>query len=303
MIHTLKKWRSQEAMKYRDDIEEFSNIVQKNGLTRRTVRNFQKVIYRCYKDNGRNSLPWRNTEDPYHILVSEIMLQQTQVGRVIRKYEKFITALPDIQTLAKAPLRKILMLWQGLGYNRRAIALKNIAQKVVHEFPDGKLPSSVELLMTLPGVGRSTASAVSAFAFDQPVVFIETNIRRAFIHFFFRDQEGIRDRELLSMVEKTLDAENPREWYYALMDYGAMLKKLPQNPNRRSAHYQKQGSFHGSNRQLRGLILKAILKKPYSSESALMRTLDMAPAKFKAALGQLMDEGFVVGSEKGYTIL
>jgi len=287
---------------HEDDLEEFGKTLRKNMLTQKTIRNFRKIIYRYYKDNGRNNLPWRNTPDPYHILVSEIMLQQTQVERVIPKYKEFIKMIPDMQTLAKTPLRKILILWQGLGYNRRAIALKGIAQKVVTEFPGGTLPSSVEVLMTLPGVGRSTASAVSAFAYGKPVVFVETNIRRVFIHFFFRDEADIRDSALLSLVEKTVDTENPREWYYALMDYGAMLKKLPRNPNRRSAHYQKQTSFHGSNRHLRGLVLKAVLRNPFSTGPEIYGRLGIEPAKFRTVLGELLDEGFIERSGKGYKV-
>ncbi len=287
---------------HEDDLEEFGKTLRKNMLTQKTIRNFRKIIYRYYKDNGRNNLLWRNTPDPYHILVSEIMLQQTQVERVIPKYKEFIKMIPDMQTLAKTPLRKILMLWQGLGYNRRAIALKGIAQKVVTEFPGGTLPSSVDVLMTLPGVGRSTASAVSAFAYGKPVVFVETNIRRVFIHFFFPDRVEVRDRELLPLVEKTIDEENPREWYYALMDYGAMLKKLPRNPNRRSAHYQKQTSFHGSNRQLRGLVLKAVLHNPFSTGPEISGRLGIDLAKFRTVLGELLDEGFIKESGRGYKI-
>jgi A/G-specific adenine glycosylase len=286
-----------------DDSEEFRNLFLKNGLTQKTIRNFQKIIYRYYRGNSRDMLPWRNTKNPYHILVSEIMLQQTQVERVIQKYEQFITAFPDIRALANAPLRKILMLWQGLGYNRRAIALKNAARKIMREFPGGEIHSSVEVLMALPGVGRSTASAVSAFAYGKPVVFAETNIRRVYIHFFFRDHAAVRDKDLLAYVEKTLDVENPRRWYYALMDYGAMLRKLPQNPNRKSTHYRKQTSFHGSNRQLRGLVLRTILQRPSSPESELLGILGVTPAKYRAVLEQLLDEGFVRKSGKGYKIL
>ncbi len=147
------------------------------------IRKFQKTIYRYYGKYGR-TFPWRMTHNPYHILISEIMLQQTQVQRVMGKYEPFINAFPDFSSLARAPLRLILKQWQGLGYNRRAIALKLISRRIMEEF-HGELPSSVETLMTLPGIGRATASAISAFAFHIPSVFIETNIRRVFIHGFF----------------------------------------------------------------------------------------------------------------------
>src|SRR5574337_224310 len=158
----------------------------KKSLLSVEIRKFQKTIYCYYRKYGR-TFPWRITHNPYHILISEIMLQQTQVQRVMGKYEPFINAFPDFSSLARAQLRMIMRQWQGLGYNRRAIALKQIAQRVMEEF-HGELPSSVETLMTFPGIGRATASAISAFAFHIPAVFIETNIRRVFIHVFFHDR-------------------------------------------------------------------------------------------------------------------
>ena len=149
-----------------------------------TIRTFQRLIYRFYREHGR-TFPWRRTRNPYHILVSEIMLQQTQTERVEEKYEQFLTHFPDFPSLAEAPLREILRVWRGLGYNRRAIALKNIASAVITEF-HGNLPSCPEALISLPGIGRATACAICAFAFNKPVVFLETNIRRVFIHHFFQ---------------------------------------------------------------------------------------------------------------------
>ncbi len=249
------------------------------------------MIYRYYREHGRN-LPWRMTHDPYHILVSEIMLQQTQVQRVIGKYEQFIKVFPDFSSLAQTPLRAILKEWQGLGYNRRAIALKQIAQKVMKKFYRS-FPSSVETLMTLPGIGRATASAIAAFVFQEPAVFIETNIRRVFIHSFFHDKTDIRDTEILPLVEKTLDTSNPREWYYALMDYGVMLKQKCENPNRRSAHYQRQSPFQGSNRQVRGMILKVLTQESRVSECVIAQKLQVSPEMLKKNLVQLQKEGFV----------
>ena len=265
-----------------------------------TVRKFQNDIYSYYREYGRD-LPWRVSDDPYHILVSEIMLQQTQVQRVIEKYEQFIRIFPDFPSLAKTPLRKILREWQGMGYNRRTIALKQIAQKVVKEF-NGNLPTSVETLMTFHGVGMATASAIAAFAFHQPTVFIETNIRRVFIHFFFHDMENIKDTQILPLVERTLDSSNPREWYYALMDYGVMLKQKCENPNRRSAHYQKQSPFQGSNRQTRGMILKLLVQASYISEHDIAQKLHMREEKLRYNLTQLVKEGFIKKVKGGFTI-
>lgn len=266
-----------------------------------TNRLFQDAIYTYYREHGR-VLPWRETFDPYHILVSEIMLQQTQVERVKGKYNPFLSLFPDFLALSQAPLRRILQVWQGLGYNRRAIALQKTAQIVVDTF-QGTLPSSVEILETFPGIGHATASAICAFAFQKPVAFIETNIRRVYIFFFFQEQETITDAQILHLVEKTLDRSNPRKWYYALMDYGAMLKKEQQNPNRKSAHYQKQAPFMNSDRRIRGMIIKALLAEEEFSLDDLINYLQLDPKRVKSNLLQLEKEGFIQNEEGKLTIL
>lgn len=274
--------------------------IQGKTLTAAKVQKFQETVYTYYREHGRK-LSWRMTQNPYHIVVSEIMLQQTQVQRVAGKYEQFTRTFPDFSALARAPLRMVLTEWQGMGYNRRAIALKQIAQKVVEEF-HGELPSSVEILMTFPGIGRATASSISAFAFHQPTVFIETNIRRVFIHSFFHDKMNIKDSEILPLVEKTLDTSNPREWYYALMDYGVMLKQKYENVNRRSAHYQKQSPFRDSNRQVRGMILKALIRKSSISGREIAEQLQISPEKIQRNLIQLEKEGFIKRKERKFTL-
>jgi A/G-specific adenine glycosylase len=229
------------------------------------------------------------------------MLQQTQVERVIAKYQLFLSIFPDFPSVAQAPLRTILSVWHGLGYNRRAIALRRTAQEVMKTF-HGILPSSENILIKLPGIGKATAAAVAAFAFHKPSVFIETNIRRVFIHFFFRDEENVRDTEILPLVTKTLDTSDTRLWYYALMDYGAMLRKQKQNPNRKSAHYQRQSPFEGSHRQIRGMILGEIITQPSVTELILLRKLDRAPEKIREALFHLQQEGFIQKKGKRFTI-
>ena len=263
----------------------------KRRLSRAKIDGFRNTIRDYYQSHGR-SLPWRNTRDPYRILVSEIMLQQTQVGRVIEKYGQFLSAFPDFASLALAPLRDVLSVWQGMGYNRRAIALKRIAGEVT-TYHEGMLPSSEELLLRMPGIGKATASSIAAFAYNKPTVFIETNIRRVFIHFFFNDRENIRDADILPIVEQTLDRANPREWYYALMDYGSLLKTTAQNPNRKSAHYKRQESFEGSRRQLRGRVLKEILATPSITESSLLKRAGESPERIREVLRQLQEEGFI----------
>ena len=270
------------------------------NLSSAAIRSFRQKIYRYYHSHGR-TLPWRKTRNPYHILVSEIMLQQTQVERVLQKYPQFVTAFPDFKTLAKAPLRKILHVWQGMGYNRRALFLKKIAVAVVEKF-NGRLPRTIEELMSLSGIGKNTAASISAFAFNKSAAFIETNIRSVFIHCFFQDQDDVNDREILPLVEKTLDNKNPREWYNALMDYGVMLKKTHPNPSRKSAHHQRQGKFEGSNRQVRGMIIKVITGTPLITESALMRMFNIPAQKIKDNLVQLQKEGFIKRNGKKLNI-
>ncbi|MEK6745038.1 MAG: A/G-specific adenine glycosylase [Nitrospirota bacterium] len=259
---------------------------------------FRKRIYDHYDTYGRD-LPWRKTRDPYRVLVSEIMLQQTQVDRVIAKYREFLAAFPDIRSLAKARVATLLRIWSGMGYNRRALALKALAQAVVSEH-DGKLPADPEVLVGLPGIGPYTAGAVSAFAFNKPVVFMDTNIRRVYIHEFFRDRENIRDEDLLPLVRQTLDAKNPRKWYNALMDYGTMLKKEHANANQRSAHYTRQSPFENSNRQVRGRILKALVAGTSLTAARIVKETCMDAERVRKNLADLEHEGFIRKRGRSY---
>lgn len=270
------------------------------SLSPSTVSSFRKKVYGHYRKYGRD-LPWRRTKNPYHVLVSEVMLQQTQVERVIGKYEEFITAFPDFASLAKATLPKLLRLWQGMGYNRRALSLRALAQKVVNEY-GGKLPSDEERLITLPGVGKYTAGAVLAFAFNKPVMFMDTNIRRAYIHEFLRDRDNIRDEEIVPLVRQTLDMRNPRKWYNALMDYGAMLKGEQGNPNKRSAHYVRQSPFENSNRQVRGRILKTLVAGEPLTVAQIVKETGMDAVRVKKNLADLEKEGFIKKQRRRYGI-
>lgn len=218
---------------------------------------FRQLVLNYYKAHGR-SFPWRTTTDPYKILVSEIMLQQTQASRVVGKYQSFIKKFPTIEKLAKASTTAVLKEWQGLGYNRRGLALKQTAVEVMKQYK-GKIPHQYEELLKLPGIGPATAGDILAFAWNKPVIVIETNIRTVFLHHFFPKQNNVSDQEILPLLKKTLDKKNPRRWYWALMDYGAFLKKTESNPSRRSRHYTRQSPFKGSNRELRSKILKYLL--------------------------------------------
>jgi len=265
-----------------------------------TVHAFRQTIYDRYHANPR-PMPWRETRDPYRILVSEIMLQQTQVERVKAKYDQFLAAFPTLAVLASAPLEEVLRVWQGLGYNRRAIALKRCAEEIVTNH-DGQFPLQIAELESLPGIGPYTARAVAAFAFGVAEPFIETNIRTVFIHFFFHSREKIADRLIMPLVAATLDCANPREWYYALMDYGVMLKQLHPNPGRRSSHHVRQSPFKGSNRELRSRILRAILDQPGITAPKLASMLTADQEQVDRNLLALVREGFAEKQGCRFTI-
>jgi A/G-specific adenine glycosylase len=228
------------------------------------IREFQNRIWHYYYRN-RREMPWRlpvnGIFDPYRILVSEIMLQQTQVARVIPKYEAFIKRFPDIQSLASASLADVLVAWSGLGYNRRAKYLHRAAQHIVTDF-DGQFPETVDVLVSLPGIGINTAGAIAAYAYNKPVVFVETNIRSVIIMYFFQDATDVKDKEIAAAASAVLDQSNPREWYWALMDYGAHLKSTAGNHARRAKVYAKQSKFEGSVRQVRGKVLQVLRTGP-----------------------------------------
>ena len=281
-----------------------------------SIFSFKNAVWKYYRAHAR-AMPWRFEKDPYRVFVSEVMLQQTQVDRVRGKYEEFIKRFPDFRALAEAPLSTVLHAWQGLGYNRRALFLKRAAEAVVREH-GGALPRSEDALRAPPGIGAATASSIRAFAFNEPAVFIETNIRSVYLHFFFpksppeapcpppggdppSEEKKVSDKKLLPLVEKTLDRANPREWYYALMDYGAMLKRNGANPSRASATHKKQPRFEGSLRQTRGAVTKLLLGEKSLTESEIRKALSRHDsARIATALSGLVRDGFLaVASRTG----
>jgi A/G-specific adenine glycosylase len=272
----------------------------KLSLSTASIRQLRKTVYNHFKKHGR-SLPWRQGYDPYHILVSEVMLQQTQVDRVALKFEPFINALPGFASLARAPLSKVLLLWQGLGYNRRAVNLKRAAKIVISRY-DGRLPASPEVLETLPGIGKATAASIAAFAFNIPAVFLETNIRTVLIHHFFKEKKSVSDADLLPLAQAVLDRKNPRQWYSALMDYGTMLKKQHGNASRRSAHYKKQSRFEGSKRQMRGKILRLLLNKKGLTSDQISKHLEIPVSQLNGILRELIKDKIISKSKNSYHI-
>lgn len=266
------------------------------------ISKLQTTVWRHYREHGRHDLPWRSSEsdgsfDPYKILVSEIMLQQTQVSRVIPKYHDFLKRFPSFTALASAPLSGVLRAWNGLGYNRRAKFLWQCARQVVAEH-GGRLPQTTAELVRLPGIGPNTAGAILAYAFNQPVIFIETNIRTVFIHHFFRGQQGVDDRRILDLVAQALP-DNPREWYWALMDYGSSLKQKLGNLNTLSKHYIKQSRFEGSKRQLRGQILRLLGDEP---RTAAQLASEIADERLPDVLNDLVKESLIACVQDNYRL-
>lgn len=272
-----------------------------------TVEKLRQIVTDYYLANPRD-LPWRHSDvdgsfDAYKILVSELMLQQTQVGRVIPKYTDFLLQFPTVRSLAEAPLSDVLRVWQGLGYNRRAKFLHQAAQQIVTEFK-GVLPDTVDGLVLLPGVGANTAGAIVAYAFDRPATFVETNIRSVFLHHLFPGQHDVSDTRLLPYVQKaardTTGGLTPRQWYWALMDYGTYLKSAQLDTTKRSKHYKKQSAFQGSRRQIRGSVLRLLSDSPHTFDQLENQIRD--EARLASVIDDLIREQLIYQDASVYLL-
>jgi A/G-specific adenine glycosylase len=260
---------------------------------------FQETVWEYYRGHGRD-LPWRRFEpggsiDPYKVLVSEFMLQQTQVSRVVPKFDEFIRAFPTLQHLAASAQGEVLKNWSGLGYNRRAKFLHQTAQTLI---PKDR-PWKYEDLVACSGIGPDTAGAILAYAYDQPVVFLETNIRTVLIYHFFRHEDKVADVELRKLAAEVLDRENPREWYWALMDYGSYLKRTVGNLSRASKSYTRQSPFQGSQRQIRGHIIRLLLLRPHSAAEI---NAIIADERVNTVLAALVQEGLITLKDDNYQV-
>lgn len=227
---------------------------------KRKHKQFIATVWTYYHAHHRTALPWRNTQDPYRIVVSELMLQQTQVARVIPKYQAFLRRFPTTKQLATSSLAEVLRYWQGLGYNRRAKSLHECV-RTVHTTCRGRWPRTIIELQALPGIGSYTAAAIVSFAYNEPTVCIETNIRTSVIHHYFPTDDGVSDSAIASVLAETVSTTNPREWYWALMDYGSFVKRTHRNYNRQTKSYRNQSSFTGSDRQIRGTVIRALTER------------------------------------------
>lgn len=265
------------------------------------IEDFWKNLTGYYTDHGRHDMPWRQPEpdgtfDPYKILVSELMLQQTQVARVTPKYHVFLERFPTAGALAEASLADVLRMWNGLGFNRRAKYLWQAAGAASKSFP-----RTLAELQQLPGVGPNTAGAIMAYAYDEPVVFVETNIRTVIIHHFFADETAVSDKDIRATLEKVLATQpanglTARVFYWAMMDYGAYLKRTVGNLNKASRSYSKQSAFHGSRRQVRGAVIRLLGERPYS-RMELQEVL--ADERLDSVLKVLLDEQLIIEDKTG----
>lgn len=265
-------------------------------MERERLAEFQETVWEYYAQHGRSLMPWRRPSpdgsfDAYKVMVSEIMLQQTQVARVTIKYQEFITRFPTLQTLASADLGSVLRVWQGLGYNRRAKFIWQAAQMAVEEY-DGILPQDIAELVKFPGIGKNTAGAIIAYTWSQPVVYIETNIRTVYIYHFFQDSEQVSDNDIAVLLQKTIpsDAEHTREWYWALMDYGQFIKHTQGNLNKLSKSYNKQSVFKGSRRQVRGEVLRFLATSEMTKIELLRHIAD---ERLDSVLNDLVNEQII----------
>lgn len=253
------------------------------------VEDFQELIWEKGRELSRD-MPWRRDTRPYYVLVSELMLQQTQVDRVVPKFTAFIERFPDVETLASASLGEVLALWNGLGYNRRAKFLHEAAKMITADY-DGEFPDTLEQLVRLPGVGPNTAGAILAYAFNQPSIFIETNVRTVYFTHFFEGVDKVTDTQLRDVVSETIDREHPRQFYQALMDYGTWLKRQGSGRLTQSHHYKKQSPLKGSLREVRGQIVKRLTTGELSH--AALGEGHEADERFEVALAGLVADGLV----------
>ena len=265
------------------------------------IDQFQKLINSWYREYRRD-LPWRNTFDAYSILVSEIMLQQTQVSRVLNYYDKFLKTYPTFSALATADNKTLFDLWSGLGYWKRALNLKKIAE-IVEEKYEGVLPREINILKTLPGIGEYTSAALLCFIYNYPVAFIETNIRKVIKHFFFKDEEFVSDKEIYKIAELTLDRNNPREWNYALMDYGSSQFK-----KNNTGKTFKRESFANSNRYYRGELIRFINLNGEVSISEIRKLLNnmsqdkITNSRLNIILDSLVKDELIINRGESYFI-
>jgi len=262
-------------------------------LSKKNIQAFQQKIFDWWKGHKRD-LPWRHTHDPYKIMVSEVMLQQTQVSRVLMRYAEFIEVYPDVQSLAKAKTSDVLKIWKGMGYNRRALYLHQAA-KIISEKYHNHFPLSQQLLSKLPGVGKYTARAILVFAHKKDIAMVDTNIRKIITHFFFQDKKQ-PENVIQDLADQLLPKGKSWQWHQALMDLGSQMQTIS---NAKCPMSNKKLPFRESNRFFRGRIVDLLREKGWK-ETALLREMVKRHGKdvqfYKKILEKLLQEGLLTRS-------
>jgi A/G-specific adenine glycosylase len=258
------------------------------------VKAFQEKIMHWWEENARD-LPWRCDNSPYNVLVSEIMLQQTQVNRVVPKYLEFLRQFPSIEDLASAETKQLLQIWSGLGYNRRAVWLKEAASQIVDR---GEFPQTMEELRNLKGIGLYTSQSILIFAFNRNLAAVDTNIRRVLIASGFADEE-MSSSQLQIIADDLLLKGKSSDWHNALMDYGSLVLT---SGSTSISPQSKQPRFKGSTRQLRGAIIRILTNSESLSLNELISHLTSYNIHCKdvnPVLDQLLAERFVERTDTG----
>ena len=268
------------------------------NLQKKDIHQFQQSIFSWWGENRRD-LPWRRTCDPYRIFISEVMLQQTQVSRVLPKYTEFLRVFPTVFDLAQASPAHILRIWKGMGYNRRALYLFRAAKTIVGEY-QGKFPKSEKELIKLPGLGRYTARAILVFAYEKDVPLVDTNIRQIITHFFFNDKPQ-KESDIEDVARQLLPKGKSWEWHQALMDYGALAMK---SEKLKVKNVKKAAvPFKESDRFYRGRIVNrlrdgAIPEQELIDEVA--RGNDKPIAYIRTIIASLITDGLIDRSSRGF---
>ena len=256
-------------------------------LNKQHIELFREKIFDFYRLNGR-SFPWRQTTDRYAVMISEIMLQQTQAERVVPKFEAWLQQFPDIPHLASAPLQQVLWFWSGLGYNSRAVRLQRCASIIMDSF-GGIVPGEPAILKTFPGIGEYTCRSIPVFADNLDTAAVDTNIRRIMIHELGLP-EDISPTKLQQEAEALVPSGRSRDWHNALMDYGSLVltsKKTGIRP------LTKQSRFQGSKRWYRGKLIKELINSDGMFLEEVSEKYASCPWDLDEIINNLISEGLV----------
>lgn len=264
-------------------------------IAQNKINNFHSKLFSWFSENKKD-YPWRKTTDPYHIMVSEFMLQQTQTSRVVPKYLSFLDKFPTLESLANADNRDVLELWSGLGYNRRAIWLKEASQKILSL---GSFPKDPKELKKIKGIGDYTSRAIIIFAYNENIATVDTNIRRIFIVEGFATEET-KQKELFEVAEQLLPKNNSREYHSALMDYGNVILTSAKTKIKPKT---VQGKFEGSDRQYRGRIIKYLTSHLIATKEEILKNCSVPEERIDSILSKLVKDRLIKKEKENFTLI